>query len=514
MTPDSVTSSRQVAELRHTLRTPINHMIGYAELLLEDAQRPQRSESHLTTIVGCAQQILLLVQGHLQVGDPEAAASEIETLRAQSRSPLNQAIEATNALRRIEAGQRLEDVGRIHSAAEELLAFAMGAVPAKVQEPRRAIANVKELSTKILARFLIVDDSEVSREMLCRMLEQRGHTCVTVESATEAMARLRSDPFDMVLLDFMMPGVSGMELLSDIKSDTNLQGTAIVMLSAFDEVAEIGRCFELGAEDYLLKPFDRVVLTARLQAILERKRLQNLERKRREQLELAECDLRRSNEDLQRFASVVSHDLQEPLRMVSNYVQLLQLSLGDKAPREQKDYIHFAIDGAKRMTALIQELFAYSNVAGGEQRREDVDCNAVLDEIKLHLRASIDEAEAIIIHSSLPHVMANRAQMQQLFQNLIGNAIKYRSQAPPVIRISAERDGGFWQFSVADNGIGIEPEYRETVFGMFVRLHSRSVGGAGIGLAICQRVIERLGGRIWLESEKDKGSTFFFTIPA
>jgi signal transduction histidine kinase len=489
-------------------------MIGYAELLLEDAQRPQQSESHLTTIVGCAQQILLLVQGHLQVGDPDAAASEIEMLRAQSRSPLNQAIEATNALRRIEAGQRLEDVGRIHSAAEELLAFAMGAVPAKVQEPRRAIANVKELSTKILARFLIVDDSEVSREMLCRMLEQRGHTCVTVESATEAMARLHSERFDMVLLDFMMPGTTGMELLNQIKSEPGFQETAIVMLSAFDEVAEIGRCLELGAEDYLLKPFDRAVLTARLHAILERKRLQNLERKRTEQLEAAERDLRRSNEDLQRFASVVSHDLQEPLRMISNYVQLLQLSLGESASKEQRDYIHFAIDGAKRMTVLIQELLAYSNVTGGDHTLEAVDCNEVLDEIKLELGASIAETGAVIVHPPLPQVTANRPQMRQLFQNLISNAIKYRSQAPPVIRIAAQRVDRFWQFSVSDNGIGIEPEYQDTIFGMFVRLHSRSVGGAGIGLAICKRVIERLGGRIWLESAKGKGSAFFFTIPA
>ncbi|HXR75298.1 MAG TPA: response regulator [Bryobacteraceae bacterium] len=513
-TPEPAPSGGRPAELRHILRTPINHMIGYAELLLEDEQRPRQSEPYLATILACAQQILTLVQRHLQSSDPSSAASEVEILRAQSRGALREAVEATEALSRIETGQRLEDVERIRFAAEELLAFAVGSLPPNVQTPRRAVPVVPQSPAKIVARFLIVDDSELGREMLCRMLERQGHTCVAVESAAEAVACLRSERFDMVLLDFMMPGTTGMELLNQIKSEPGFQETAIVMLSAFDEVAEIGRCLELGAEDYLLKPFDRAVLTARLHAILERKRLQNLERKRTEQLEAAECDLRRSNEDLQRFASVVSHDLQEPLRMISNYVQLLQLSLGESASKEQRDYIHFAIDGAKRMTVLIQELLAYSNVTGRDHTLEAVDCNEVLDEIKLELGASIAETGAVIVHPPLPQVTANRPQMRQLFQNLISNAIKYRSQAPPVIRIAAQRVDRFWQFSVSDNGIGIEPEYQDTIFGMFVRLHSRSVGGAGIGLAICQRVIERLGGRIWLESAKGKGSTFFFTIPA
>lgn len=512
-TPEPATFSRRTAELRHTLRTPINHMIGYAELLLEDPQRPQESEPYLTTILGCAQQVLTLVQRHLHSGDSDTASVEIEALQVQSRSALHEALEAIEVLSRIETGRRIEDVDRIRFAAEELLSFAMGSLPVKVHAPRRPAPEVREPPAKIVAHFLIVDDSEVSREMLCRMLERRGHICVAVESAVEAMERLRSQHFDMVLLDFMMPGVTGMEMLTQIKSEPGLEETAIVMLSAFDEVAEIGRCFELGAEEYLLKPFDRVVLTARLQAILERKRFQNLERKRTQQLEAAERDLRRSNEDLQRFASVVSHDLQEPLRMVSNYIQLLELSLGKEASKEQKDYIHFAIDGAKRMTALIQELLAYSNLAS-EHELESVDCNEVLDEVKLQLGRAIEESGAVVVHSALPRVMANRPQMRQVFQNLIGNAIKYRSQSPPVVRVTAERANGFWKFSVSDNGIGIDPEYQEKVFGMFVRLHSRSIAGAGIGLAICQRVIEQLGGRIWLESETGKGSTFFFTIPA
>jgi light-regulated signal transduction histidine kinase (bacteriophytochrome) len=513
-TPEPATFSRETAELRHTLRTPINHMIGYAELLLEDEQRPVQCEPYFTTILGCAQQILTLVQRHLQGGDSDSASSEIEALRVQSISALHEALEAAEALSRIETGKRLEDVEKIRSAAEELLAFATGSLPAKADAPRRVVLEVRELPAKIVAHFLIVDDSEVSREMLCRILERRGHTCVAVESAAEAMERLRSAHFDMVLLDFMMPGVTGMEMLTQIKSEPGLEETAIVMLSAFDEVAEIGRCLQLGAEDYLLKPFDPIVLAARLQAILERKRFQNLERKRTQQLEAAERDLRRSNEDLQRFASVVSHDLQEPLRMVSNYIQLLQLSLGDNASKEQKDYIHFAVDGAKRMTSLIQELLAYSNVTGPEHPLEAVDCNEVLEEVKLQLGARIEESGAVVVHSPLPQVMANRPQIRQLFQNLIGNAIKYRSQSPPVIQITAERSDDFWTFSVSDNGIGIEPEYQDKVFGMFVRLHSRSIAGAGIGLAICQRVVERLGGRIWLQSEKGKGTTFFFTIPA
>jgi light-regulated signal transduction histidine kinase (bacteriophytochrome) len=285
------------------------------------------------------------------------------------------------------------------------------------------------------------------------------------------------------------------------------------MLSAFDEVDEIGRSLEAGAEDYLLKPFDRIVLNARLHAILERKRLRNLERRRTLELELADAELRRSNEELRRFASVVSHDLQEPLRMVTSYMQLLKRDLGDTLTADQAEFLNFAIDGGRRMSELIQDLLSYSRVSAVEPQRELVDFNEVLKDVQVHLRASIEESGATLVVSELPRMLADASQVRQLFQNLVSNAIKYRGDKPPVIRISARQEDGKWLFSVADNGLGIDAENQQRIFEMFSRIHDRSVPGTGIGLAICQRVVERMGGRIWVESTPCQGSTFYFTIP-
>jgi light-regulated signal transduction histidine kinase (bacteriophytochrome) len=312
----------------------------------------------------------------------------------------------------------------------------------------------------------------------------------------------------------MMPGLSGLNVLEAIKSDGRLKDVAVVMLSAFDEVGDIGLCLETGADDYLLKPFDRIVLNARLNAILERRRLLNLERQRTIQLELADAELRRSNEELRRFASVVSHDLQEPLRMVTSYMQLLKRDLGENLTDRQREFLEFAIDGGRRMSALIQDLLAYSRVSSAEPRQEEVDCNQVLQEVEANLRASIEESGATVLSGDLPKLTADRLQIRQLLQNLLSNAIKYRSERSPVVEVNAERNSNFWLFSVADNGVGIDKEKREQIFEMFSRLHDRTIPGTGIGLAICQRVVERFGGKIWVESRKGQGSTFYFTLPA
>jgi light-regulated signal transduction histidine kinase (bacteriophytochrome) len=511
---EPVPPSRQAAELRHTLRTPINHMIGYAELLLEESKHPEGSEPLLSKIVVAAQQVLALVQHHLQTGEGEAAPSDLDALVQSIAEPLRSVIEATDELGRIESGHRLRDVERIRIAAEEVRSFATGTRSA--ESVNLAVSGTSiclETNTRLVGKFLVVDDSELSREMLCRILERQGHTCVTAANGSEAFERLNTETFDLLLLDLMMPDMSGIEVLQNVRSNPSLQDMAVVMLSAFDEVADIGRCFEMGAEDYLLKPFDRVVLNARLQAVLERRRLRNLERQRTIQLELAEAELIRSNEELRRFASVVSHDLQEPLRMVTSYMQLLERSLGESLTQRQKEYLNYAIDGGRRMSALIKDLLAYSRITEGEPKKELVDIGTVLEDVKSDLRAAIEDSQATILESPLPKLMADYSHVRQVFQNLLGNAIKYKREDPPVIKIVAERCDGRWLFSVADNGIGIEQQYQQRVFDMFSRLQDGSTPGTGIGLAICQRAIELLGGRIWVESEPGRGSTFFFTVP-
>lgn len=514
MSAEVVLSSRQAAELRHTLRTPINHIIGYSELLLEESDTAEQSRHHLTRVLACAQQILALVQKHLQAGDAEPSPVSLSNLRQDLNEPLSKIIKSTETLSQLEAGSRLQDVERVRFAADELASFSSAESyysPISSQALTQAAAS--DAPAKIPARILIVDDSELSREMLCRILVRQGHACATARDGAQAIEHLRADRFDIVLLDLMMQGMHGIDVLRAIKADPELRDNAVIMLSAFDEVADIGHSLEIGAEDYLLKPFDRVILNARISAVLERKRLHNLERRRTAELELAQQELRRSNEDLQRFASVVSHDLQEPLRMVTSYMQLIERSLGSHVTPEQKEYLGFAVDGGRRMGELIHDLLSYSNVSAAEPRRELVDLKDIVAQVEVNLRAAIDDAGAEIVAASLPKLTADHSQMLQIFQNLIGNALKYRSERNPLIQLSAAERGAEWLVSVSDNGVGIKPEDCQRIFEMFRRVNNSSIPGTGIGLAICQRVVERWGGHIWVESQVGQGSTFSFTIP-
>jgi len=240
------------------------------------------------------------------------------------------------------------------------------------------------------------------------------------------------------------------------------------------------------------------------------------ERRRQEQaLNKANADLKRSNADLQHFAYSASHDLQEPLRMVCTYSELLKKKFGEKLGPLGEEYIGYAVEGAARMEQLLADLRAYTQVSmAGQEPTEDSDAGEMLNEALANLEVAIRESGAAISRTTLPSVRMYGFQLEQLFQNLISNAIRYRSNDPPRIEIAAQRRGAEWLFSIQDNGIGIRPEYKEQVFGIFQRLHSAAeFPGTGMGLAICQRIVERAGGRIWVESELGRGSTFFFTIP-
>ncbi len=224
--------------------------------------------------------------------------------------------------------------------------------------------------------------------------------------------------------------------------------------------------------------------------------------------------LARTNAELEKFAYVASHDLQEPLRTVASYLQLLERRYKDKLDADAGRFINFAVDGAKRMQRLIADLLAYSRLSRQETRFEPTDCEAAIQQSLANLQSAVEEGRAEVTCETLPTVPADGLQLAQLFQNLIGNAIKFRSQTPPRIRISAERKDQEWVFAVSDNGIGIEPQYRDQIFEVFQRLHGRAeYPGTGIGLAICKRIVEQHGGRIWVESEPGKGSTFYFTLP-
>lgn len=221
-------------------------------------------------------------------------------------------------------------------------------------------------------------------------------------------------------------------------------------------------------------------------------------------------------QELQQFAYVASHDLKEPLRMVSSYVQLLARRYRGKLDADADEFIAFAVDGANRMQSMITDLLSYSRVTTQGKPFEPTDMNAVVDRVTANLQLAIEEFGALVTRDDLPTVTADSAQMIQLLQHLVGNAIKFRrSEERPEIHISAARQGREWVFAVSDNGIGIEPKDYDRVFQIFQKLHGRGeYPGNGIGLAICRKIVERHGGRIWVDSRLGRGSTFFFTLPA
>ncbi len=234
-----------------------------------------------------------------------------------------------------------------------------------------------------------------------------------------------------------------------------------------------------------------------------------------EKLRNYSLELERSNKELELFASVASHDLQEPLRSVSGFARLLQRRYKDKMDQDADEFISYIVQGADRMQQLIRDLLDYSRVTTRGKPFEAVDCNDAVIAACANLKLAIEESGADVTFDPLPVVSADSGQIIRLFQNLIGNAIKYRGDSRPAINVSAKREGDEWVFSVADNGMGIEEQYYERIFQLFQRLHKRDeYPGTGIGLAVCKRIIDRHGGRIWVESGPGKGSVFRFTLPA
>jgi PAS domain S-box-containing protein len=239
------------------------------------------------------------------------------------------------------------------------------------------------------------------------------------------------------------------------------------------------------------------------------------ERKRMEQrLDSTLADLQRSNAELEQFAYIASHDLQEPLRMITSYVQIIEEDYTGKLDADADEYIAFTVDGAKRMQTLIDDLLAYSRVGTRGEPFMPTSMNRVLSEAIANLEVAIEESHAVVTHDQLPTVLGDESQLIQLFQNLLGNAIKFRGDDAPMIHVGVEETKDGWVFSVRDNGIGIDIQYAERIFTVFQRLHARDdYPGTGIGLAVVKKIVERHGGRIWVESEPAQGSTFYFTLP-
>jgi signal transduction histidine kinase len=352
----------------------------------------------------------------------------------------------------------------------------------------------------------MVEDEPADVDLTLRALRRAGLevTWDVAQTAQEFTDLVRKNFYDVILADYKLPGWSGMESVEILRRE-GLEVPVILVSGALGERTAV-ECIKQGAADYVLKD--------NLARLPESVRRALRESKLRKDHRHSQEELARSNQDLEQFAYVASHDLQEPLRMVATYTQLLAERYRGKLDADADKYIHYAVDGALRMQKLVQDLLAFSRVGRQGFALESSDCNAVLQTAKANLEAAVQDSGAVIDCAQLPVVVADYSQLVQVFQNLIGNAIKFRSSAPLVIRVKAQTRGKEWVFSVADNGIGIAAGQAENVFVIFRRLHTHAeYPGNGIGLSICKKIIEQHGGRIWVESEPGEGSVFQFTLP-
>jgi light-regulated signal transduction histidine kinase (bacteriophytochrome) len=261
---------------------------------------------------------------------------------------------------------------------------------------------------------------------------------------------------------------------------------------------------------------ERGILVANARDITERKQAEEALARSHRELERRSEELQRSNRDLEQFAYVASHDLQEPLRMVSSYTALLAEDLGERLDENARRHLDYARDGAIRMQQLVSDLLRYSRVSrGAEASRERVDCDQLVEAVMVDLHEAILAAGATVTHDLLPTVRGVRTELRQLFTNLVSNAVKFRGEKPVLVHVGVHRSGAMWCFSVTDNGIGFDMAHAERIFELFKRLHVRgNYPGTGIGLAICKKVVEHHGGRIWVESQPGAGTAFRFTLGA
>ena len=645
------TKSRvDLAALRHELLTPLNHLIGFSEMLLEET-RPDGFDSvaqHLTRIREIAKELARMVQTTAVPGTGKSSAKLVEELRYQLSGPLHTILQAVGAITsEFTEELNVSDILKIGAAASELLAFTQGhalAKPGVVPAHRMGLNRRSPKRSPISGRILVVDDNETSRGLLSRHLTRQGHEVTQVSSGMEALAVLVESRFDVVLLDVLMPKLDGFQVLEKIKADPATMDIPVIVVSALDEIPGMVRCIEIGAEDYLFKPFDPVLLAARIDSCLEKKRFHDLEKQRAldlekayEQVHLSEerlklalktdhariwdrdlttdkvvlfgelnqlfdgyersldeyersfedvmsrvhpddkerisqrvreaierrtnfheefrilhpggitfwaesmatvcCNedghptrmigltrditqrkqleeaLQTSNQDFERFALAASHDLQEPLRDVSKNLEKLLARTGPSIDTEEQRVIRSSVTTLSRMSDLIRDLLDYSQASVKRGEAQTTSADAVLSLVLTDLKTAIEQSGGMVTRDHLPVVQGDFRMLQRVFQNLISNAIKYRAADAPRIHISAERRNDWWVFSVADNGIGIDPKHNDSIFGTFGAAGSEAAR-SGLGLAMCQRIVDHLGGEIWLESDVGKGSTFYFTIPA
>jgi signal transduction histidine kinase len=390
-----------------------------------------------------------------------------------------------------------------------------------------------------IVNILIIEDSLAEARLLRELLSESQKelfNIVHVQRLREAIKQLEtSDSYDLILLDLSLPDSQGLNSLESVNQKAPHLPIVVLTNTEDDELSV--NALRQGAQDYLVKRLiNQDLLIRSIRYAIERKQIQQtLKRTNQELTHLNHClqeeigkrqeiqeELERSNRELEQFAYIVSHDLKQPLTTIYSWSQMLQRRYEKIFDAKGKRYLDFIFNGTQKMNSLIDSLLTYSRVGRQEKHLEIVNCNLLLAEVKETLKTAIATNNATITHTELPVIMADPTQLGQVFQNLIDNAIKYRREDTPHIHIVASlnrtkkqiQNSQEWIFSFKDNGLGIPQEAQDRVFEIFQRLHSDDqYSGNGVGLAICQKIVQRHNGNIWIESELGEGSTFYFSIP-
>lgn len=374
------------------------------------------------------------------------------------------------------------------------------------------------------AVLINVDDHEPARYARTRVLVQAGFVVHEAGTGSDALRLIDEIRPDMVLLDVHLPDMNGIEVCRRIKSRPDSAGIIVLQITASATSApQATAALNVGADSYLIEPVDPDVLVATIRALLRLRAAeralaranQELSEKNAELLQVNKA-LQRSNDDLEHFAYLGNHDLQEPLRNITTHIELLDRLTASRFTNEERQLFGVVVEGARRMSTLIQDVLTYSGVAREAPALRPASLDEALRLALDSLSEGIAACHASVVAGHLPEIMGDRVQLSRVFQNLIGNSIKYRSAESPLqVTIAVEPEtSGYWVIKVHDNGIGIAPQHLERVFEPFRRLHGSAIPGTGIGLALCRRIVEAHGGRIWAESCEGVGSTFLFTLRA
>ncbi len=371
-----------------------------------------------------------------------------------------------------------------------------------------------ELSAGPTPRILIVDDRPENLLAIESTLDEMDVELVRAMSGSEALSLILRHEFALVLMDVQMPEMDGFEAAQLIRDNEATAQLPIIFVTAISkDERHMMRGYETGAVDYLFKPYNPRVLESKVRVFLDLYRKQRELKDALAALNASQEALEARSKEMHSFAHIAAHDLKAPLRRISSFSQILVEDYGDKLDDDARGYFDRIVTNARHMTQLVDDLLQYARSGKLDKPFETLDMKVLTEQVVKLLETVVEEAEATVEVDYLPLLRGDETSLKQLMQNLIANALKFRGEESPVVKVTAAEVDGRWQFSVSDNGIGIPEEHQEKVFGSFERLHSQTeFEGSGLGLATCKKLVEQHRGKIWLESTQGEGTTFHFTV--